>query len=185
VVASITPGPNNLLLAASGANFGIRRTVPQMAGIDAGCAIVQLVAGLGLGGLLQAFPAFRLGIQIMGAAVTLWLSWKIATAGGFGHGETRGKPIGFWGAVLFQAVNPKLWVITISAMSLFVRPGHIAADVIFMTFLLGLVNIPCMLVWAGFGAGLGDFLRVPSRLRVFNRVMGALLALSTLALLRG
>lgn len=185
VASTITPGPNNLMLTASGVNFGIRRTLPHMMGIWLGVVSVMLAVGLGLGALFSAFPAVRLVMQVGGAVCILWLAWKVATSGGFGLGDAaHPRPFPFPAAVAFQWINPKLWVIAISAMAIYVRPGHVATDVALVTAANASVNIPAMFIWAGFGVALRDFLQVPGRVRIFNIVMGGLLALTVLALLR-
>ncbi len=141
--------------------------------------------GLGLGALFAAVPAVRFGLQIACIACVLWLAWKIATAGTLGMGDAaHPRPFPFPAAVAFQWVNPKLWVIVISAMAIYVRPNHIAGDVALVTAACALVNIPCMFIWAGFGVALRDFLQVPARVRIFNIVMGGVLALTMLAFLR-
>ncbi len=177
MVMSITPGPNNLMLTASGVNFGIRRTVPHMIGIWLGCVTVMLAVGLGLGAVFSAFPAIRIAIQIAGMAFILYLAWKVATAGTLGSGDAAHRhPFPLPAAVAFQWVNPKLWVMTISAMAIYVRPDHAISDVALVTGIFACTNIPSMLIWAGFGAVLRDFLQAPGRIRIFNIVMGVLLA---------
>jgi threonine/homoserine/homoserine lactone efflux protein len=184
VANNLTPGPNNLMLATSGVNFGVGRTVPHMLGINAGYVAALLLVGFGLGGLFQTFPWLRVILQVAGGLVTLWLAWKVATAGSFGAAVAP-HPMNFWAAASFQAVNLKLWLIVVTAMALFVRPTHAASDVAFITVVMALVNLPVMLLWTGLGAGLGDFLKAPGRLRAFNILMGALLALTTVSLLHG
>ena len=184
VANNLTPGPNNLMLATSRVNFGVRRTLPHMLGINAGYVAALLLVGFGLGGLFQTFPTLRAALQIVGGVVTLWLAWKVATAGSFGAAAAP-HPMRFWAAVSFQAVNLKLWLTVVTGMALFVRPAHAISDVFFIAIVMALVNLPVMLIWTGFGAGLGDFLKVPGRLRAFNILMGVLLALTTVSLLHG
>ena len=183
LVSSITPAPNNIMLAISGVNFGLRRTLPQMLGISAGLLLIIIGIGLGLGTVFSHYPLVRQALRIGGIVYTLWLSWKIATAGSLGGGDMP-HPLRFSGAFAFQWVNPKLWVMAVATVALYVRPSHTLADTALVTGLLVLINWPVMLFWAGFGVGLRDMLQNPGRIRVFNVVMGLALAASVLALLR-
>jgi threonine/homoserine/homoserine lactone efflux protein len=182
-VSSITPGPNNIMLAISGVNFGVRRTVPHMAGISTGLLLIVLFTGLGLGTLFTAFPILRQVMQVLGIVYTLWLAWKIASAGSLGGGDLP-HPMRYGAAFAFQWVNIKLWMMAIAMAALYVRPGHTGADTALITAVVAVINVPAMLFWAGFGAGLRDMLQNPARIRVFNMVMGLALAASVLALLR-
>jgi hypothetical protein len=183
LVSSITPGPNNIMLAVSGVNFGLRRTLPHMLGIFSGLMVIVIAIGLGLGFVFSHYPLVRQGLRIGGIVYTLWLSWKIATAGSLGGGDMP-HPLRFSGAFAFQWVNPKLWVMAVATVALYVRPGHTLADTALVTLLLASINWPVMFLWAGFGAGLRDMLQIPARIRAFNIVMGLALAASVLALLR-
>jgi threonine/homoserine/homoserine lactone efflux protein len=182
-VTSVTPGPNNIMLATSGVNFGIRPTIPHMAGISSGLLIIIVGTGLGLGAVFSAYPLVRQILEIVGVVYTLWLAWKIATAGSLGGGDLP-HPMAYGAAFAFQWVNVKLWLMAIAIVALYVRPGHTLADTATVTFVLALINVPVMLMWAGFGAALRETLQLPGRIRVFNIVMGLLLAASVAALLR-
>ena len=182
-VMFITPGPNNIMLAVSGVNFGVRRTLPQMAGIELGVFLIDILCGLGLGTIFSLYPPVRLGLQILGGLYTLWLAWKIASAGSLGGGDLP-HPLPFPNSFAFQWINPKLWTMAVTTMALYVRPGHTVADTALITGILAVLNVPVMLLWAGFGAGLRDMLAVPARVRIFNIVMGLLLAASVAALVR-
>ena len=117
VIAAFTPGPNNLLLAASGANFGIRRTIPHVLGIVSGLPLLVLAVGLGLGTLFQRHPEVHTVLKFGGAAFLVYLAWRIATAG-HGTAETApGRPLTFLEAALFQWVNPKAWIFAISGIA--------------------------------------------------------------------
>ena len=183
LVSSITPGPNNIMLAVSGMNFGLRRTLPQMFGIFGGLMLIVIGTGLGLGLIFSHYPLVRDTLRICGILYTLWLAWKIATAGSLGGGELP-HPLRFGAAFAFQWVNVKLWVMAVATVALYVRPGHTLADTAVVTLTLALINWPVMFLWAGFGVGMRDMLRIPARIRAFNIVMGLLLAASVLALLR-
>jgi threonine/homoserine/homoserine lactone efflux protein len=182
-VSSITPGPNNIMLAISGVNFGVRRTLPHMAGITSGLLIIIILTGLGLGTLFTAFPILRQVMQVLGILYTLWLAWKIATAGSLGGGDMP-HPMRYGAAFAFQWINIKLWMMAIATAALYVRPGHAGADTALITAVVASINVPVMFFWAGFGAGLRDMLKIPARIRLFNLVMGLALAASVLALLR-
>ena len=183
LVSSITPGPNNIMLAVSGVNFGLRRTLPHMLGIFCGLMMIVIAVGLGLGFVFSHYPLVREALRIGGIVYTLWLAWKIAVAGSLGGGELP-HPLRFGAAFAFQWVNVKLWVMAVATVALYVRPGHTLTDTALVTVMLAVISWPVMFLWAGFGAGMRDFLRIPARIRAFNIVMGLALAASVLALLR-
>ena len=183
LISSITPGPNNIMLAVSGVNFGLRRTLPHMLGIFFGLMVIVIAVGLGLGFVFSHYPLVREALRIGGIVYTLWLAWKIAVAGSLGGGELP-HPLRFGAAFAFQWVNVKLWVMAVATVALYVRPGHTLTDTALVTVMLAVISWPVMFLWAGFGAGMRDFLRIPARIRAFNIVMGLALAASVLALLR-
>ncbi len=178
-VTSITPGPNNIMLTASGVNFGFIRTVPHMLGIGAGFIALLLAVGAGLGSAFAAFPVLQTVLKVAGAAYMLWLAWKIAHAGEVdATTNAAARPMTFLEAALFQWVNPKAWVMALSAMAIYVRPAHAVADVIAVALVFGFVNVPSVGTWAGFGHLLREWLRDPARVRVFNIAMAVLLVAS-------
>lgn len=177
--SSVTPGPNNIMLTASGVNFGFRRTIPHMLGIGIGFMVLLLAVGFGLGGLFRLVPGLDLALKVLSTAYMLWLAWKVAGAGPVAEGgEARGRPMTFLEAAAFQWINPKAWVMAVGAMALFVRPSHAVTDVLAVTLVFGVVNVPCVSLWAGFGHALRGFLRHPARARVFNIGMALLLVAS-------
>lgn len=182
-VSSITPGPNNTMLLASGVNYGFRRTVPHIAGISIGCVIMLLLVGLGLGQIFTAVPLLYDVLRFTGAAYLLWLAWKIANAGPMADRQTGGKPMTFLQAAAFQWANPKAWILVIGAVSTYAPRDGFEHNVILLAVLLGLVNAPSICVWAGCGTALRPFLSDPSRVRVFNVTMALLLVLSLLPML--
>jgi threonine/homoserine/homoserine lactone efflux protein len=182
-IGSITPGPNNIMLAASGVNFGVRAALPQMAGIFAGIVVVTLATGFGLGAVFSAFPLVRDVMRLLGFAYVLWLAWRIAMAGSLGGGDLP-HPMSFGMSLSIQPLNLKLWMTSIATVALYVRPGHTALDTITVTAAFALLNLPCMFVWAGFGAMLREALKVPGRVRLFNLGMAAALVASVIPLLR-
>jgi threonine/homoserine/homoserine lactone efflux protein len=174
VVTSVTPGPNNVMLTATGANVGIRRGMPHLLGISVGFALMQLVFIGGVGTALTSIPELLSALKFAGIAVLLWLSWKIATAGR--AGDVRERPIGFFGAVLFQWVNPKAWLICAGAVSFLQADAAPIVQAAIFGAIWFVTGIPCMLVWLGFGAAMQYFLRTDRALRIFNVAMGLLLA---------
>ncbi|MEJ4047315.1 LysE family translocator [Erwinia sp. SLM-02] len=177
-VMSITPGPNNLMLATSGVNFGMRRTLPMVTGIMLGCALQTALAGALLEVLLTWMGAIRLPLTLLGCGYLLWLSWKIFRSGA---PELRGKarPMTMTGGALFQAVNPKAWLMAINVALMYTVNSSILAVMIgFMV-----LNLPCILVWAMMGDRLGKHLQVQWKLQLFNTVMALSLLATTLWML--
>ncbi len=177
-VSSITPGPNNIMLFASGVNFGLRRTVPHMFGIAFGFGLLLAAVGLGLGALLEAFPAILIALKICGGAYMLYLAWKIANSGPVEVGESGARPMRFLEAALFQWVNPKAWVMAVVAMATYTSEGTYWVNVAIVVFAFCLVNFPSVSVWAGFGTVLRNFLQDPVKLKFFNICMALALVAS-------
>jgi len=177
VAGAFTPGPNNIMLAASGMNFGFYRTAPHMGGVVIGFTVMLLGIGFGLGALFAAYPAMQTGLKALGVVYLLWLSWRIANAAPAEAGK-RGRPIGFAEAALFQWVNPKALIAVVSTMSLFVRPERAAADVLTVAFVFFFVSVGSVLTWTAFGAALRGLLSDPAKRRIFNYAMAALLVAS-------
>jgi threonine/homoserine/homoserine lactone efflux protein len=185
LVTSITPGPNNLMLLASGVNFGIARTVPHMLGISIGFLVLLLAVGFGLGAVLTAFPALHMALKIAGAAYLLYLAWKIAMSRSISDKKgAEGRPMRFIDAAAFQWVNPKAWVMAITAMAVYTNPDHPFVSVALISIAFTIVNLPSVSVWAGFGTALRGFLSDPVRLKWFNIAMGVLLAATLWPMLR-
>jgi threonine/homoserine/homoserine lactone efflux protein len=185
VSMSASPGPNNAMVAASGANWGFRRTVPHMLGIAIGFPVMLVAVALGAGEALRAMPAAGAALRWAGAAYLLWLAWSIARATPGAAGEARGAPLGFWGAALFQWVNPKAWVIALGAVLAHTAgtPAIVLAKSLALAGLFFLVTIPVVALWTLAGMGAARLLGTPERLRWFNRAMAALLVLSLVPLL--
>ncbi|MDQ6433550.1 LysE family translocator [Mesorhizobium sp. LHD-90] len=175
-VTSITPGPNNLMLLASGVNFGFVRTIPHMTGIAIGFLVLLLAVGFGLGAVLKAFPALELVLKVAGGAYLLYLAWKIAMSRTLGGVNGKAKPMTFLEAAAFQWVNPKAWAMAVGAMSLYTNPAQPFFSVLVIGFAFAAVNFPSVSTWAGFGMALRGFLADPERLKWFNIAMGLLLA---------
>lgn len=176
--SSITPGPNNIMLLASGANFGLRRTVPHMLGISGGHALMVALVGLGLLQLFLAIPWLKPALMIASAAYLLWLAWKIANAAPPGARDATGRPFSFVQAAAFQWVNPKAWYMAIYAQTNFApeQSGYWGALAVALVF--AVVNLPSVTVWAAMGTQLRRWLDGPGRLRAFNITMALLLVAS-------
>jgi threonine/homoserine/homoserine lactone efflux protein len=186
VVMTITPGPNNLMVAAGAANHGIARTVPHIAGICVGFSAMTGIVAAGLGGAVMAVPWLYPAMRWAGAAWLLYFAWKIAIAATPGESGQKRAPIGFMAAAAFQWVNPKAWLMALSAASQFVvpsRPLWLEAGKIAVVF--ALVALPCILPWALLGSGAGRLLGSSSRLRLFNTTMAVLLLACVVPLLLG
>ena len=179
-VMSITPGPNNLLLATSGVNFGLRRTLPMIGGFVLGCLVQLLLLALALDLLLGWMEAIRRPLTLLGCGWMLWLSWKIWRAAAPTLQE-KAQPMTALGGALFQAVNPKAWLMVSNVALLYI------ADNGLVTVLTGyaLLNLPCILLWAFLGERLRVLLTVGWKRRLFNSLMAAALALTALWMLYG
>jgi threonine/homoserine/homoserine lactone efflux protein len=183
-VTSITPGPNNLMLLASGMNFGIRRSVAHMVGISVGFGLMLIILGLGAGELFVACPLLYTALRIVGGVYMIWLAWKIASSAPVGEGIDRSKPMTFLQASLFQWVNPKAWVMALAAITTYVVIDNLAWSLALVAATFSLVNLPTIGAWALAGAGLKRLLGRPKLLRAFNVAMAVLLVLSLWPLLR-
>jgi threonine/homoserine/homoserine lactone efflux protein len=176
-VTSISPGPSNFMLLTSGANFGFRRTIPQVLGITIGFKLLLLGVGLGLGALLTALPALHLGLKIGGSAYLLYLAWRIAMSRGLSGGDAAAvRPLTFLESAAFQWINPKAWVVAMTTMAIYTSPQAPFLSVLVISIAFALVNLPSVSSWAGFGVVLRGFLADPLRLKWFNITMGLLLA---------
>jgi threonine/homoserine/homoserine lactone efflux protein len=177
LVTSVTPGPNNMMLLASGVNFGLRRTVPHMLGISCGHALMVFLVGMGIAGVFRAWPPALTLLKVGSVAYMLWLAWKIAQSGAPGEGNARPHPLTFLQAAAFQWVNPKAWAMALGAVTAYVATpspwAYLAVAAVFMV-----VNFPSVALWAAAGQGLRQWLSEPARLRAFNWTMAALLVAS-------
>lgn len=176
-VTSVTPGPNNLMLLASGANFGVARTVPHMLGVAIGFTLMVLLVGVGLVGLFDMVPFSYAVLRIVSVVYLLYLAWKIGTASGLGERSVAGKPITFLQAAAFQWVNPKAWSMALTAVTVYAASQSLQA-VALVALVFGVINLPSTAVWALAGGQLKRILTDPARLRTFNIVMALLLVAS-------
>lgn len=181
-VMSITPGPNNLMLASSGVNFGFRRTLPHMLGVSGGCALQLLIIATLFSAAVAALGTARIWLAAGGCTYLLYLSWQLFRAGAPGAGTSKHRPMSFFGAALFQWVNPKAWLMAINSAILFL-PAGTATAAIALAAVAAAVNLPCIAVWAAGGDWLRNGLQNPNSLRVFNRAMASLLAATAIWLL--
>ncbi|MEM8824379.1 MAG: LysE family translocator [Pseudomonadota bacterium] len=175
-----TPGPNVILLTASGARFGFKPTIPHVLGVAFGVGVTSALTALGIGALLLALPAVKLGLQIIAVAWILWMAWKLfRSTGGAAPGE-KDRPFTFVEAVLFQWVNPKIWIIALAAASGYASdlPAHLEAARIGSAF--SGINLLVCLFWTFAGTLLAYLLTNPTAWRVFTTVMAMALAASGL-----
>lgn len=181
VVTSITPGPNNFMLLASGVNYGFTRTIPHMLGIGGGFLALLLAVGFGLGALFERVPMLFLALKIAGGAYLLYLAYRIAfsrsLSRGKEEGDEDGRPMTFVEAALFQWVNPKAWVMAVAAMATYTDPSNFFISVLLVGLVFAVTNVPCVGLWAGFGVALRGWLSDPARLKWFNITMGVLLVI--------
>lgn len=178
-VAAITPGPNNMLLTASGANFGFFRTIPLMVGIMIGMQLMLLLVAFGVGGLILLYPSLHLILKVAGSLYLLWLAWKIATAA-YEKLETDAAPVApmpFWQGGLLQLINPKAWLMALGAIASFSLAGAgYRHSVLLISVGMFMVNLVAGIIWMGFGAMIGRILRSPRAWKIFNLSMGLLTA---------
>lgn len=177
VAMTWTPGPNNMMLAASGANFGWRRTVPHAMGVCIGFPLMLVVVALGLGQVFTADPRIADALGWAGLAAMLWFAWRIANADP-ARAERRSRPLSFVEAGAFQWINPKAWAFAVLVTATYIT-GPAAVEAALIAALVFLVSgLGSSQAWTVFGTGVGRLLGTGLRLRAFNLAMAALLAAS-------
>lgn len=181
---SITPGPNNMMLFTSGVNFGFRRTIPHMLGIGVGFFVLLIAVGLGLGALLHTVPLLYTALKFAGGAYLVWIAWKIGTSRSLSERESGAQPMSFMSAAAFQWVNPKAWVMAVTAMATYTNEQLYLFSVLLVGLAFAALNVPSVSTWAGFGSALRDWLSDPVRLKWFNITMAVLLVLSLWPMLK-
>lgn len=184
LAASITPGPNTLMLMASGVNFGFRRTVPHMVGIGLGFMSLLSAVGFGLGAMFAVAPQLQWILKIVGGGYLLYLAYRIATTRSVGKGSRTHRPMTVVEAAAFQWVNPKAWMMGIAAMAIYTAPEAKTLTTLLVIACFAIVLAPSVMAWAGFGTAVRDWLAEPRRLQAFNVTMGIVLALSLVPMLR-
>lgn len=176
--ASITPGPNNIMLMASGVNFGLARTVPHMLGVSIGHAAMTLILGLGLVRVFEIVPWLRAALTLIAIGYLLWLAWRVANAAPPKAAGHDARPLTFLQAAGFQWVNPKAVYMSIYAQTTYAAEGSGWGGAVLVALVFGMVNLPSVATWAWGGTWIRRWLDAPGRLRTFNRTMAALLILS-------
>ncbi|WP_170526318.1 LysE family translocator [Ruegeria arenilitoris] len=176
-VSSITPGPNNLMLMASGANFGFRRTIPHMLGIGLGFMLMVLLVGAGLVQVFEAYPVSHVILKIASVAYLLFLAWRIANAAPAKGPGYAGRPMTFLQAAAFQWVNPKAWAMALTATTAY-APGQTLQAIALVAIVFGCVNLPSVSTWTVLGQQMARVLTNRRRLTVFNWSMAVLLVIS-------
>lgn len=177
-----TPGPNNMMLAASGANFGWRRTVPHAMGVTLGFPVMLFLVALGFGRVFAAEPRLPVAIGWVGFAAMLWFAWRIATAD-VARAETRSRPLSFLEASAFQWVNPKGWAFAVLVAATYATGPDAIRATLLAAFVFMLSGLGSSHAWTVFGTGVGRLLGTGRRLRIFNVAMAALLVASAIWLL--
>ena len=176
-VSSITPGPNNLMLMASGANFGFRRTLPHMLGVALGFVLMVVLVGVGLAELFERHPAAHGALRATSVVYLLYLAWRIATAAAPDAASGEGRPFGFLQAAAFQWVNPKAWAMALTAVTVYTA-SRSAFEIVLVALVFGAINLPSVGSWAWLGQEMRRVLTSPARLRAFNLTMALLLVAS-------
>jgi len=176
-VSSITPGPNNLMLMASGANYGVRRTLPHMLGVALGFVFMVVLVGLGLAGVFERYPAAHTVLRAVSVAYLLYLAWRIATAAAPDAASPDGRPLSFLQAAAFQWVNPKAWAMALTAVTVYTVARE-PLEILLVAVLFGAINLPSVGCWALLGQLMQRVLTDPVRLRAFNVFMALLLIAS-------
>ena len=188
-----TPGPNNAMLASSGSLWGFRRTVPHMLGVAIGFPIMLIAVAAGAGGLLLHHPAAMTAMRWAGAAYLLYLAWRIATAQPRAAANealakpSKDRPLRFWQAALFQWINPKAWLIALSAaatLTSVARHPSLARAVLLAGVFLA-VTLPITAFWTSVGLGASRVFRTRQALHRFNVAMALLLIASLVSVLAG
>ena len=177
VATLFTPGPNNVMLMASGLNFGFARTLPHVLGVTLGFGFMVLVVGFGLGAVFATYPAIYTTVKLAGATYLLYLAWRIATAGA-AKGEGGGRPFSFVEAAAFQWVNAKGWVMAIGAVSAYAGIAPYPQNIFLLAGVFTLFGAASSTTWLLFGTALKRVVSAPRSVTIFNRTMAALLVLS-------
>lgn len=179
-ISSVTPGPNNLMLMASGTNFGFARTVPHMLGVALGFALMVLLIGLGLGAVFAAVPGAMTVLKVVSAVYLLYLAWKIAMSEPprVEEGAGSGRPLTFLQAAAFQWVNPKGWTMALTAVAVYVPANDRLLGALMVATVITVTNFPAVVIWSVAGVQLRRLLHRPKAYRAFNVVAALLLVAS-------
>lgn len=172
-----TPGPNNVMLMASGANFGYVRSIPHILGITSGLASMILAVGLGLNTVFEAAPILKHILTVFCAGFLLYMAWKIAHASAPGEGQTKSSPMTVFQAAAFQWINPKSWIMVLTAITLYAESASLGAVVLVMV-VFATVGPVTNTIWVMSGVQIRRVLTNPTRLKVFNWIMASFLVCS-------
>tara|TARA_R110000744_G_scaffold77899_4_gene153682 strand:+ start:58267 stop:58887 length:621 start_codon:yes stop_codon:yes gene_type:complete len=193
IVMSVTPGPNNLMLMSSSALFGVRATLPTWLGVNIGFNIMLVAAVFGLGTLVARFPMAVMLVKFGGAIWLVWMAWLFLRAGlakpgaqGQAAAPSRSRPIRSYEAALFQWVNPKALLMTLSAAGAYVALADTAPErAVLMVVTFILFGSPCGLLWVFTGGALKRFMADGRSARILNLAIGAILLVTTAMILLG
>lgn len=178
-----TPGPNNLMLMASGANYGLRRTLPHLLGVALGFPLLAVAVGLGIAALFRIVPMMELALKALAVVFLLWLAWKVGTATPPDEARAEGRPLTFLQATVFQWINPKAWAMAVGAMTAFAASGGFE-QVLMVAMVFAGFGLGSATTWTAVGTQIRRVLSTPRRLRVFNWAMAILLVASLVPILR-
>lgn len=173
--ASLTPGPNNSMLASSGATYGVRASLPHVLGIILGFPVMIFLVGLGLGEVFRQSPVLQQVMQVGGALMMLWIAWKIATAQAPGSSAKGARPLSFVQSAAFQWINPKSWLASIAITSQFVTSDAPVQTALIVAGVFIFAGLTATMTWVIFGRVIGQWLNSPRRLRAFNLTMALML----------
>lgn len=180
---TLSPGPNNIMIAAIASRYGAWRTAPYLIGTLFGVTALMLAAGFGLGEVFSRWPTAHAWLKVLGVAYLLWLAWRVATSSLRDRDEAK-RPLGFGTAVLFQWLNPKAWMMAMGAFSIFTSVGgDLVAETLVITLTFLLAFVPAVLLWTGIGVTARQLLRSQGAIKAFNIAMGMLIAASTVTVL--
>jgi len=188
IATAFTPGPNNLMLLSSGLTFGYKRTLAHILGVAIGFPIMVLAVGLGVGTVLEHYPLVYKVLKVLGIGYLLWMAWHIAnTQGSLNREEQQNdKPFTFIQAALFQWVNPKAWIMAMTAISTFTtQSAEVEYQVGVIAFIYLAVGVFSTHSWALGGVFLHKWLESEKAIRTFNRVMALLIVLSVVPFIQG
>lgn len=186
VATLYTPGPNNVMLMASGLNFGLRRTLPHVAGVTIGFSVLVAIVGIGLGAVFEALPLLQTVLKYAGAAYLVYLALALALAQpAAATGDKGGRPLTFFGAALFQWINVKGWVIAVGTVTAYAAIAPYPWNMVALSALLLAIGLTSSMTWVVFGTALQAVVRSPRALRIFNLAMAALLLASLWPVLAG
>ena len=183
--AALTPGPNNVMIMASGLNFGVRASMPHLLGICVGFPVMVILIGLGLGFIFERYPACHLLIKIAGVTYLFYLAGRMAQASAGEDEGGRGRALTFWQAALFQWVNAKGWIMATSAIAAYTSAGDgMYSQILIISLIFFSMTLPAAILWLLFGAALQKRLQSRRQRRIFNLTMATLLILSVTPVIR-